>query len=174
MTTSEQFPRGVPADPSRILVGIAATPSARHALAVAAELAEEFDVPLHLVRVWRDVDWFLSARADELPALHDEERTEQNLLVSEYVRARELAPSVPVSCEFVPGSIFAVLLERTECAGLLVLGTSATTGDVGDIGAWYLEHARCAVRIVAPDGTTVAASEPAAAPRSTAPAAPSR
>src|SRR5690242_17001671 len=124
MTTQEQFPRGVEPDPSRILVGIAATESAHQALAVAARLAERSDVPLHLVRVWRDVDWFLSARADELPALHDEERVEQNLLVTEYVRARELAPSVTVSCEFVPGSIFAVLLERTECAGLLVLGAS--------------------------------------------------
>jgi nucleotide-binding universal stress UspA family protein len=172
--TSEQFPRGVPADPSRILVGIAATASAHQALAVAAELAEEYDVPLHLVRVWRDVDWFLSARADELPALHDEERTEQNLLVTEYVRARELAPSVPVSCEFVPGSIFAVLLERTESAGLLVLGASSTAGDVGDIGTWYLEHARCAVRIVAADGSTIAGTDPAPAAREAAPATPSR
>jgi nucleotide-binding universal stress UspA family protein len=157
---SDQFQGTDASDRRAVVVGVGTSPSARAALAVAAQLAEQHAWPLHLVRVWRDVDWFLSAPAGQLPLLSAEEKDDERLLVDEYVRARELAADVPVTCEFVPGSVYAILLERSQGARLLVLGCSGTRPGPGEIGSWYLEHARCPVRIVAADGSTAATTEP--------------
>lgn len=147
-----------PVDSSRIVAAVGVSAAAHSAVDVAADLAERTGKPLHLVRVWRDVDWFLSATAEQVAQLAAEERVEQRVLLDEYVRIRELAPSVPATCEFVPGSIYDVLTERGAAASLLVLG--ASEGDGASLADWFVEHAPCPVLAIRPDGSVAASTDP--------------
>jgi nucleotide-binding universal stress UspA family protein len=142
-----------------VLVGIDDSPPGRAALDVAIRLARQQHVPLSLVRVWRDVDWFLSAPADQVPELIRDKHAEQVVFAGACAHARAAAPELEVDGDFVPGSIHAVLLNRSESAQVLVLGTSTSEDGPGTIGAWYLEHARCPVVVVGPDGATAANSD---------------
>jgi nucleotide-binding universal stress UspA family protein len=138
-----------------VLVGVGSTPASAAAVRAAAEIAESFALPLHLVRVWRDVDWFLSAPADAVPELVAEEHEDRRLLAAAAAAARSVAPDIPVRTEFVPGSVYAVLLDRTPRAHVLVLGCEYGT-EPGHIAQWYLEHARCPVLVVGAGGQVAA------------------
>jgi nucleotide-binding universal stress UspA family protein len=142
-----------------VLIGVDDSPSGRAALDVAIRLARRDRAPLDVVRVWRDVDWFLSARADQVSDLVADKHAEQKMFANACARARTAAPELEVDGDFTPGSIYAALLDRSESARVLVLGTSTTEGRTGTIGTWYLEHARCPVVVIAPDGTTAAESD---------------
>jgi hypothetical protein len=142
-----------------IVVGVSDTPSGWAAIRAAAALARQDRAPVELVRVWRDVDWFLSAGAAQRQNLVLDKHREQRIFATACAYARALAPEVEVCGEFVPGSIYGVLLERTDSARRLVLGTSNAEGGPGDVGAWYLEHARCPVSVIEPDDTVAATSE---------------
>ena len=154
----------------RVVVGVADSAEGRAALRFAAELAESFSLPLHLVRVWRDVDWFLSAPAGAPVVPGGDRAGDQRLLDHAAARARQLAPGIPVTAEIVAGSIYAVLLERSPGAYVLVLGAAAGD-DPGDIGGWYLEHAHCPVIVVDAAGR-ILDDAPARAPRGAALPAP--
>ena len=139
----------------RVVAGVADTPEGRAAVHTAAEIAETFSRPLHLVRVWRDVDWFLSAPRTAMPALRRDKLHDGELLDEALRTARQVAPSVPVTAEMTPGSIYAVLLEQSRDAHTLVLG-SERDDSVGTIARWYLDHARCPVLVVDAAGEAVA------------------
>jgi nucleotide-binding universal stress UspA family protein len=151
--------------PHPVLVGISDTPSGRAAVDAAARIARQERAPLALVRVWRDVDWFLSAEERTAEELARDLCAEQRLFAASCAHARTVAPDVDVRGELAPGSIFGVLLERTDHARRLVLGTSGSESEPGDVSSWYLDHARCPVTVVAPDGTVAAASDGRAVPR---------
>jgi nucleotide-binding universal stress UspA family protein len=142
-----------------VLVGIDDSLSGRAALEVGIRLAQQDHAPLSLVRVWRDVDWFLSARADHVSDLIADKHAEQATFAGACAHARTAAPELEVDGDFAPGSIYAVLLDRSESARVLVLGTSTSADWPGTIGTWYLEHARCPVVVVAPNGATAATSD---------------
>lgn len=98
------------------------------------------NTPLSLVRVWREVDWFLSARAGQVPDLIKDKHAERARF------AGACAPASPPPKSWSPATshraVSTVLLERSESARMLVLRTSTTDGGTGTIGSWYLEHAR--------------------------------
>ncbi len=139
----------------RVIVGVADTPEGRAAVQVGADIAETFSLPLHLVRVWRDVDWFLSAPISAMTVLQRSNQYSCDLLDAATRAAREFAPSVPVTAEVERGSIYAVLLDLSVGAHTLVLG-SEHDEHPGPIAQWYLEHACCPVLIVDAAGEAVA------------------
>ena len=151
-----------------VLVGIADTASGRAALDAGVALARLEHAPLRLIRVWRDVDWFLSARNTDIATLVAEERSDEALLADALAHVRHITPDVDVEAELAPGTVFGILLQRSESARHLVLGARGPGTSPGLIASWYLEHARCPVRIVAADGTTVAQSDGRTAPAGSA------
>lgn len=158
MTTSHDVSRPV-------LIGIADTAAGFAALDAAIRMAQEQHAPLLIIHVWQDVDWFLSAERSDIPELVHSQHDEQALLAGAAAHARATAPQLEIAAEFAPGSLYAVLLERSESARLLVLGTSGSAPGIGPIGTWYLEHARCPVLIVDEHGATAAQSDGAATVR---------
>lgn len=125
-------------------------------LPVAVARAREQGVPIDLVRVWRDVDWLLSApatAAKELAAREDDDRL---LLTRAAEQLLHRAPDVAVIADFVPGDLYTKLLDRTRGASVLVIGDDRQLD--GSITAWYLEHAYCPVLVVDRKGRVVTES----------------
>ena len=146
----------------KIVVGVSDDREGRAALHVAAELAQTHLVPLHLVRVWREVDWFYSAPACAFPALVADKRRDQVLLSEAADQSRRIALGVAVTAEFAAGNLFDILLERSRGAYALVLGGPRQLQSNSVVG-WMSEHVQCPLLIVDAGGRTVAGSLDAAA-----------
>jgi nucleotide-binding universal stress UspA family protein len=131
----------------RVVVGVSGGPAGEAALRLGADLAQTAALRLHLVRVFREAEWMFSAPPDELAELADDEQHQRSLLSSAYLTAKQLAPSAVVTAEFVPGSVYELLLVRAKGAHALVLG-ARTDDEPGPVARWHLRHAECAVLIV--------------------------
>jgi len=121
---------------------------------LAVSRARQYDAAIDLVRVWRTVDWLLSAPASEVPALSVDEKRDQALLDRTVRRLHKLAPDVAVLVDFAPGDLYTQLLDRTRGASVLILGDDLE--QTASIAAWYLEHAFCPVLVVNARGRIVA------------------
>ncbi len=116
--------------------------------------ARQHGVAIDIVRVWRTVDWLLSAPASEVGGFARDEKRDEALLERAADTARELAPDLQVLVDFAPGDLYTELLERTRGASVLVVGDDL--GQDASIAAWYLEHAFCPVAVVDDRGNVVA------------------
>lgn len=135
----------------RIVLGVSDSAAGRAALNVAVDIAMRRQLPLHLVRVWHDVDWFLPASTDAMDLLVADEHGERNTLAAICAQAMNRAPHLRLSWELIPGDVHSILLQRTTGADLLVLGTHATNGSAtGRLGPWFIERAKCPVIVVDP------------------------
>ena len=133
----------------RIVLGVSDSAAGRAALNVAVDIAVRRRLPLHLVRVWHDVDWFLPASTDPMDVLVADEHGERDTFARICAQAMNRAPHLRLSWELIPGDVYATLLQRTSGADLLVLGTNATYGsDTGRLGSWFIERAKCPVIVV--------------------------
>jgi nucleotide-binding universal stress UspA family protein len=115
--------------------------------------------------VWRDLDWFPSARADAIPELIRAEHHGQDLLLNATTILRSSHPGLALTGEFAPGDVYSVLQACSSDAALLVVGGSPA--DVvqqdakGPIGTWLIVHARCPVAVVDHAGRVVTGAVPA-------------
>lgn len=121
---------------------------------LAVSRARQHDAAIDLVRVWRTVDWLLSAPAADGPTLAVDEKHDQALLDRAAQRVHKVAPDVAVLVDFAPGDLYTQLLDRTRGASVLILGDDL--GQDASIAAWYLEHAFCPVLVVDARGHIVA------------------
>ena len=139
---------GVAAQP-RIVLGVSDSAAGRAALNVAVDIAMRRQLPLHLVRVWHDVDWFLFAATNAMDLLVADENGERDRFATICAHAMNRAPHLRLSWELIPGDVYSTLLQRTTGADLLVLGTNAPSGsDTGRLASWFIERAKCPVIVV--------------------------
>src|SRR5579875_3052492 len=82
---------------AEVVVGVDDTPEGAAAVRTAADIAETFGVLLRLVRVWRDVDWFLSAPVSAMTVLTADEQADRAVLDEATTTARRAAPTVPIT-----------------------------------------------------------------------------
>lgn len=136
-----------------VVVGVPDT-GADALLPIAISRARQNDSAIDIVRVWRTVDWLLSAPASEVIGFVRDEKHDEALLEQAAGKVRELAPDVQVVVDFAPGDLYTKLLDRTRGASVLVLGDDL--GQDASIAAWYLEHAFCPVIVVDDRGNVVA------------------
>ena len=141
------MPRG--ATP-RIVVGVSSSPASRRALAWAAEEARLRQAELHAVFAWQYP--FELADGTYVPPMPNTELEEW----AQQVVAEEVATAVPPGIEVRPdarcGSAAPVLLEASEGAALLVVGTSGhgrITGLLlGSTSQYLAVHAHCPVVVI--------------------------
>lgn len=148
----------------KIVVGVSDDREGRAAVHVAAELAQMHLLPLHLVRVWREVDWFYSAPASAFPGLVAGKRRDQVMLSEAADQVRRIAPSVPVTAELAAGDLFDILLERSHGAHALVLGGPREM-QPKSVVEWMSEHVKCPLLIIDAGGRIVAGTLDTAAAR---------
>ncbi len=133
------------AESGPVVVGVPDT-GADPLIPIAVSRAREHDVAIDLVRVWRSVDWLLSAAPAAAGSLGRDEDHDRALLEQAERVLREVAPDVAVVVDFQPGDLYNELLDRSRGASLLVIGDDL--GQDASIAAWYLEHAFCPVTVV--------------------------
>ncbi len=121
---------------------------------VAVRRARQHDAAIDLVRVWRTVDWLLSAPASDVAGFGSDEKHDQALLDRTAKQVRALAPDVAILVDFAPGDLYTQLLDRTRTAAVLIIGDDLETD--ASIAGWCLEHAFCPVVVVDARGNVVA------------------
>jgi hypothetical protein len=141
-STLENF---TPTGCRRVVVGVADSEPGREALRAGIRFAGSLGVELHLVRVWQDVDWLLSATATETQHLRERENAERALLEGAMELANALDPTIRVVPEFIAGNIFADLplsLKRTD---LLTLGAPEDPSSGTPMAQWFARHTSASV-----------------------------
>jgi hypothetical protein len=129
-------------EPGPVVVGVPDA-GADALIPLAVSRARQHGAAIDLVRVWRTVDWLLSAPASDVPGLTVDEKHDQALLDRAARRVHKLAPDVAVLVDFAPGDLYSQLLDRTRGASVLIVGDDLDLD--ASIARWYLDHAFCPV-----------------------------
>jgi hypothetical protein len=145
--------------PGPIVVGVSGSDSALAAIAVGARMAAEQHVSLNLVRVWREVDEFLSLPQSEVSKLGEDRLTQQAVLDYAVTVARAASPETQIDADLIPGDLYAVLSLRGRRASCVVVGESTDSSSTAEFHTWAREHVPCPVVIVNPTELAAAASE---------------
>ncbi|MFG2087244.1 MULTISPECIES: universal stress protein [unclassified Spirillospora] len=134
--------------PGRVVVGVDGSPASRAALAMAFAEAELHGSSVHAVVAWESVP------VDDLPPLADEDgmreaaRTRLDQLM---IPLRERHPGVDVRAEVVAGPPRQVLLDASDDARLLVVGSRGLGGFrgllLGSVSHALVQHAPCPVAV---------------------------
>lgn len=137
---------------SPIVVGIDDSPGSRAALAWAVDEATRRSAALLLVHAWRPmyhahVDDYTYGNLGVAFQSHG-----QNVLGAALGRVHAVAPHVDVRGRLVKGSPSAVLLDASDQAEILVIGSRGMGGFtgllLGSVGLHLVAHARCPVVVV--------------------------
>lgn len=134
-------------DRPTVIVAVSPSPSGHEALRRGVREARLRGARLQLIRVWRDIDRFLSMSRTEAAALQGLERAEEEILADAVNRATELDPSVQVGAALVPGDLFSKLAAAAADAQLLVVGAGRTESGSAFIGEWCRLNSPCPVLI---------------------------
>jgi len=133
----------------RVVVGVDGSPASRAALAMAFAEAERHEASLQAVVVWESVP------VGDLPPLIDEDgmREAAKARLEELMTPlRERHPGVDAQAEVVVGSPREVLLDASEDALLLVVGSRGLGGFrgllLGSVSHALVRHAPCPVAVV--------------------------
>lgn len=129
-------------EPGPVVVGVPDA-GADALIPLAVSRARQHGAAIDLVRVWRTVDWLLSAPASDVPGLTVDEKHDQALLDRAARRVHKLAPDVAVLVDFAPGDLYSQLLDRTRGASVLIVADDLDQD--ASIARWYLDHAFCPV-----------------------------
>jgi nucleotide-binding universal stress UspA family protein len=135
----------------RIVVGVDGSSSSMLALAWAAAEAQLRGSSLEVVHA----DW---ARRKALEALAPSILlAEQSVLDRAVIRARALAPNIPVRGRICDPPAGKALIDTSEGADMLVVGSRGLTGlkelALGSVSSECAHHARCPVVIIRPATT---------------------
>jgi nucleotide-binding universal stress UspA family protein len=142
----------------RIVVGVDGSETSRHALRWAADEAQSHDAELHVVHAWEvpglgaGVGLGPGRRASAAP---EGQRDAAQQLLSDVLES-ELGAHPPgkVRSSIGRGSAASVLLEASEGADLLVVGSRGLGGFkgllLGSVSTKMANHARCPLVIVRP------------------------
>ena len=140
------------ASQSPVVVGVDGSASATQAVRWAAREADRRRAPLVLVHVWTPVA-VAPRHAGSLRPYHDALVEQGGQWLREAtVAAREAAPDVITTTQLVSGSAAHHLIDRSDSAGLVVLGSRGLGGFaglvVGSIAVAVATHGRCPVVVV--------------------------
>lgn len=138
-----------------VAVGVDGSPSSLAALRWAAYEATLRGCPL---RILHCVTWPAVAAALGVPpaaaASEDLQAEAEQLLDQAVTAARKAAPTIPVSGAIIDGAPSTVLVEESELASLVVVGTRGVGGFtgllLGSVSGRVAMHARCPAVVVPP------------------------
>ncbi|MFG2085878.1 MULTISPECIES: universal stress protein [unclassified Spirillospora] len=135
--------------PGRVVVGVDGSPASRTALAMAFTEAELHGFAVHAVVAWESVP------VKDLPPLADEagmREAAEARLTRLMIPLRELHPGVDAQAEVVSGPPREVLMNASDDARLLVVGSRGLGGFrgmlLGSVSHALVEHAPCPVAVV--------------------------
>jgi nucleotide-binding universal stress UspA family protein len=137
-------------EPTRpIVVGVDHSPSSIAALRKAAELGAALDLPIEAVTVWHSPVTFDGTFATEV---WSPEREAEEILEASIATAFPEGTPARLSAAIVPGPTAAALIDKSERAEMLVLGSRGRGGFrgllLGSVSAACAHHAHCPVLIV--------------------------
>ena len=145
-------------DAQRVVVGVDYTPKADEAIGFAFQLASDLRVDLTAIHTWPAASLHgAGTKVLPMPAsvgteVHDQDQG----LADDLAIWQQKFPTVPLTVEAVPGHAAAVLVDASEHAGIVVVGSrqrQTITGVLlGSVSEKVLHHARCPV--VVAGGTT--------------------
>jgi nucleotide-binding universal stress UspA family protein len=145
-------------DAQRVVVGVDYTPEADEAIGFAFQLASDLRAELTAIHTWPAASLHgagtkvLPMPADVGTEVHDQHQA----LADELAVWQQKFPTVPVTVEAVPGHAGSVLVDASEHAGIIVVGSrqhhSVTGVLLSSVSEKVLHHARCPVVIAR--GTT--------------------
>ncbi|MDT7799641.1 MAG: hypothetical protein QOI78_3074 [Actinomycetota bacterium] len=144
-------------DTGPVVVGVDGSANSEQAIGVAFEEASLRGVPLVAVHAWNDVTYEdtrgtarILTQADTL------EEGEQRLLAERLAGWHEKYPDVTIRPRLVHDRPRHVLLEESETAQLVVVGSRGRGGFtgmlLGSTSQALVQHARCPVLVVRPEG----------------------
>jgi nucleotide-binding universal stress UspA family protein len=139
----------------KIVVGVHGSPASVRALRWAADEATRLDAQLKIVLIWR-----IEPRAHYAPAVspEDYDRRQEHSVSGLAATVHAVAGTMPrdtVTTEVTQGVPERLLVEQSDGADLLVLGSAYGLGSGRAIGAVIracLSHAHCPVVVVGPEG----------------------
>jgi nucleotide-binding universal stress UspA family protein len=145
-------------DARRVVVGVDYTPEADEAIRFAFQLASDLRVDLAAIHTWNAASLH-GAGTQVLPMPADvgtEVHEQHQALADSLAMWQQKFPAVPLTVEAIPGHAGAVLVDTSEHAGIIVVGSRqrhTVTGVLrGSVSEKVLHHARCPV--VVARGTT--------------------
>ncbi|WP_284740536.1 universal stress protein [Amycolatopsis sp. RTGN1] len=145
-------------DEGPVVVGIDGSPNSEQAIAVAFEEASLRGAPLVAVHAWNDVtyeDTRATARILTQPEALEED--EERLLGQRLAGWQEKCPDVEVRRRLVRDRPRHALIEESETARLVVVGSRGRGGFtgmlLGSTSQALVQHARCPVLVVRPERT---------------------
>jgi len=145
-------------DEGPVVVGIDGSPNSEQAIAVAFEEASLRGAPLVAVHAWNDVtyeDTRATARILTQPEALEED--EERLLGQRLAGWQEKYPDVEVRRRLVRDRPRHALIEESETARLVVVGSRGRGGFtgmlLGSTSQALVQHARCPVLVVRPERT---------------------
>lgn len=131
-----------------IIVGVDGSDSSVEALREAAEIAEALDLPLEAIITW---EFPVMGEYRPIPGWSPEEDA-KTILSSAVSQAFPDAPPPFLTTTTAPGPAARTLIELSEDARMLVLGSRGHGGFVGmllgSVSAACAEHAHCPVLVV--------------------------
>jgi nucleotide-binding universal stress UspA family protein len=140
-------------DARRVVVGIDRTPEASEAIGFAFQLASDLRVDLTAVHTW-NAPSLHGAGTELLPMPTDvgtDVHEQHQALADDLAIWQQKFPAVPLTIEAIPGRAAAVLVDASEHAGIVVVGSrqrqSVTGLILGSVSEKVLHHARCPVVI---------------------------
>lgn len=145
-------------DARRVVVGVDFTPEADEAIGFAFQLASDLRVDLTAIHTWHAASLHgAGTRVLPMPAdvgtdVHDQHQR----LADDLALWQQKFPAVPLTVEAIPGHAAAVLVDASEHAGIVVVGSrqrqTVTGALLGSVSEKVLHHAHCPV--VVARGTT--------------------
>lgn len=137
-------------DPQRVLVGVDGSEPSAAAVEWAAGYAEPLGAVVQLVTVWR---WPTSYGAPiSVPIDFNPESDAERVLDRAAAAVREAHPKLTVETSLMEGRAAATLIELSESADLVVVGSrglGAFAGMVlGSVSSHVVTHAHCSVVVV--------------------------
>ncbi|MFI1996652.1 universal stress protein [Actinoplanes sp. NPDC020271] len=138
----------------KIVIGFDGSSSAQAALAWGLDEAHRTGAAAELVYADEWPFWAPAASMVPSPALRPDTYVDEvigGMLERAAATARQTHPSVPISARTVRALPATALAERSDHAGMIVLGTrghSALAGLIGSVGAAVGAHAHCPVVVI--------------------------
>lgn len=136
-----------------VVAGADDSTASEHAVAFAFEFAERHRAPLRVVHAWSNQPLDIFDAVDQWDEDSDRMRAAANEITEKYLGAlRERHPRVDAHMEFVRHRAAQALLEWSEYARLLVVGTrghgAVKRALLGSVSHAALYHARCPVAVL--------------------------
>lgn len=146
-----------------IVVGVDGSDISKAAIAWAARAAARYDCPLHLVTAQAATAAYGGLMMASQEFYDDLEQATKEVLVEARAVAADAAPGITAATMIVHGSPIPAMLDQSESARMLVLGTrglGALRGALlGSVTSALVAHAQCPV-VVVPPGDAPAADGP--------------